>query len=184
MNLNQIQCPNCNANLQVPDNQNRMFCTYCGTQIQLDDGATVIRYIDEARIREIEYQRELRQHEEDERRRIEQERLQAEENNKNARKKWWKFFWISELIFLIFCFVLRLVLLYMYKSPNDFTVKALWINSFKWIFIPVIHIKILTGLYPKKLFGNDNSTLSIGFKVFLVDLFILIIDSVISIKIY
>lgn len=86
MHINQIKCPNCNANLQVPDNQNRMFCTYCGTQIQLDDGATVIRYVDEARIREIEYQRELRQREEDERRRIEQERLQTEENNKNARK--------------------------------------------------------------------------------------------------
>ena len=149
MNLNQIQCPNCNANLQVPDNQNRMFCTYCGTQIQLDDGATVIRYIDEARIREIEYQRELRQHEENERRRIEQERLQAEENNKNARKKWYKIWGISELVLFLLFFICGILFEYavVYSIPLSC--------------ISMIYSIVIMGIYPKSAFNYTNSKVTI-----------------------
>ena len=158
MNLNQIQCPNCNANLQVPDNQNRMFCTYCGTQIQLDDGATVIRYIDEARIREIEYQRELRQHEEDERRRIEQERLQAEENNKNARKKWYKIWGISELVLFLLFFICGIL------SKDIATIQSL---SF---FILMAYTVIMMAIYPKKAFNHTDSKVTfIGVTIFFIN---------------
>ena len=159
MNLNQIQCPNCNANLQVPDNQNRMFCTYCGTQIQLDDGATVIRYIDEARIREIEYQRELRQHEEDERRRIEQERLQAEENNKNARKKWYKIWGISELVLFLLFFICGIL------SKDTGIVPFL-------LFFILLYSAVMTSMCQKAFNHTDLAVAFIGGTIFFINVII------------
>ena len=173
MNLNRIQCPNCNANLQVPDNQNRMFCTYCGTQIQLDDGATVIRYIDEARIREIEYQRELRQHEEDERRRIEQERLQAEENNKNARKKWYKIWGISELVLFLLFFICGILS----KDTGIFPLLG--------SFILLAYSAVMTAIYPKKAFNHtDLAVAVIGGTIFFINVIICVLMVVVGSSIF
>ena len=54
MKLTAVVCPNCGAKIQVKAGTPFCFCTYCGTQIHLDDGSVTHREIDEARIREAE----------------------------------------------------------------------------------------------------------------------------------
>lgn len=51
-----LKCPKCNANLSIEENRKRCFCSYCGTQIIIDDGSVehTYRKIDEARIKEAE----------------------------------------------------------------------------------------------------------------------------------
>ena len=37
MALKALKCPNCDANIQVDDNREYGFCTYCGAQIQIKE---------------------------------------------------------------------------------------------------------------------------------------------------
>ena len=55
------KCPNCNATLTIEDeNRDFAFCQYCGAKIMLDDYRSTQRIIDEAKIKQIEYDREIR----------------------------------------------------------------------------------------------------------------------------
>lgn len=59
-----MTCPSCGAGLELIDNRNEMFCSYCGTKIYIDDGVdrserkeyreAHISYSDLARIKEAE----------------------------------------------------------------------------------------------------------------------------------
>lgn len=64
-----LTCPNCGAQIQMPDGRTRCFCTYCGTQVVLDDeGVHVhVHTHDEAELKRLEFERE--QDEEDDQRR-------------------------------------------------------------------------------------------------------------------
>lgn len=61
MKLKAIKCPDCGANLQIEENRDRCFCSYCGTQILLDTGKKehVYRKIDEAKIEEAKAKKEV-----------------------------------------------------------------------------------------------------------------------------
>ena len=52
--LVQLNCPQCNATLEVEASRKFCFCTYCGAKAILDDGSVTTRIIDDARIREAE----------------------------------------------------------------------------------------------------------------------------------
>ena len=53
-----VQCPNCNANLEIESDRETAFCTYCGAKIIVsNENEHVYRHIDEARIREIELEK-------------------------------------------------------------------------------------------------------------------------------
>ena len=55
-----VKCPSCGAELMAKDgNRDFMFCEYCGTKIRLDDYQETHRFVDEARIKESENQKEL-----------------------------------------------------------------------------------------------------------------------------
>lgn len=59
--MRKLNCPNCNANLEVDDNNRDFaFCQYCGTKIMLDDYRSTHRVVDEARIKEAELEKEIR----------------------------------------------------------------------------------------------------------------------------
>lgn len=55
-----IVCPKCGGQIQVPPDRPTCFCTYCGTQIMLDDGSQTINIhnFDEADIRRVELEAE------------------------------------------------------------------------------------------------------------------------------
>lgn len=53
-------CPNCNAALSFSDDRYFGFCEYCGTKILLDDYRSTQRIIDEAKIRQVEADKEIR----------------------------------------------------------------------------------------------------------------------------
>ena len=83
MELKSLNCPNCGASVQIPEGVGRFFCTYCGTQIQIDDGKITFdlnaninlnhQYSDVARLKELELQ--------------EQERERQEEQQRNETKR-------------------------------------------------------------------------------------------------
>lgn len=56
-----LTCPKCGGAIHVPEGQRQCFCTYCGTPLQIDDGAKTLLYrkVDETRIREAEIDKEL-----------------------------------------------------------------------------------------------------------------------------
>lgn len=80
MKLIKMQCPNCNADIQIEDKgeQRSYFCNYCGASFILDDGTTthVHKEIDVARIREADVKEtiELKKLELNERKRIDRQR--------------------------------------------------------------------------------------------------------------
>lgn len=59
--MKKLTCPNCNANLDIEDdNRDFAFCQYCGAKIMLDDYRVTQRIIDDAKIKQTEYEREIR----------------------------------------------------------------------------------------------------------------------------
>ena len=50
------KCPECGGALQIPDDRDRVFCTYCGCQIIVDEGPNSFTYrkVNVARIKEAE----------------------------------------------------------------------------------------------------------------------------------
>ena len=64
--LTSIRCPSCGGGLRIPPDRDFIFCTYCGSQIHYDDGVArcevTHRYIDEARLRELDLlERQMRE---------------------------------------------------------------------------------------------------------------------------
>lgn len=54
-------CPNCNASITIDDeNRDFAFCQYCGSKIMLDDYRSTHRVVDEAKIKQVEVDREIR----------------------------------------------------------------------------------------------------------------------------
>ncbi len=52
MRIVELKCPNCGATIQVDEDRDFCFCSYCGTKSMIDNGT--IHIIDEAKIREAE----------------------------------------------------------------------------------------------------------------------------------
>ena len=63
--ITQICCPKCGARTSIDYEKNRCFCTYCGTELIVEEGTNTITYnatyrkIDEARITESRNQKEI-----------------------------------------------------------------------------------------------------------------------------
>ena len=53
-------CPNCSATLSFSDDRDFGFCEYCGTKILLDDYRSTQRIIDDAKIKQVEVEKEIR----------------------------------------------------------------------------------------------------------------------------
>ena len=56
MEVTAIVCPQCGGRLNAPEGTTRCFCSFCGTELHLDDGSRTITYIvrDEAGIKRAE----------------------------------------------------------------------------------------------------------------------------------
>lgn len=78
MKLIPVVCPRCNAEIQIKPETKTCFCTYCGTQIIIEDESVthIYKKIDEARIREA-----------DVRETIELKKLEMEEKKRRGREK-------------------------------------------------------------------------------------------------
>ena len=50
-----VKCPECGANLPIEEGRERMFCSYCGTQIIMTkENEHIFRHVDEAKIKQAE----------------------------------------------------------------------------------------------------------------------------------
>lgn len=79
MELKIVVCPNCGAQIHAIEGRSFMFCEYCGTQIELDDGNLQYEFIDRARVKEAE----------NESKRID-ERIRDKELFQQEMAKWYK----------------------------------------------------------------------------------------------
>ena len=62
MKLISLKCPECSSNLQIEEGRDKCFCQYCGAEITINDYSSshIYRKVDEARIKEAEYKKEVR----------------------------------------------------------------------------------------------------------------------------
>ena len=75
--FNTVKCPECGANLSIEEGREKVFCSYCGTQIIItNENERVYRHVDEARIKEAEVNQTL-----------ELKRLELEERKRLAKEK-------------------------------------------------------------------------------------------------
>ena len=65
MKIISLKCPNCQANISIEKGRDNIFCSYCGTQIFIDDETIKIKkhIIDEAKIKDVEANKEIRMRE-------------------------------------------------------------------------------------------------------------------------
>ena len=94
MKLVPFVCPSCGGQIQVPPDRKTCFCTYCGTQIALDDGTQTINihHFDEAELRRIELEAE------------ETKRLDEAQERYEAQRKVWRiaiFAWLVVITVLM-----------------------------------------------------------------------------------
>lgn len=55
-----VKCPECGANLPIEEGREKMFCSYCGTQvIMTNENEHTFRHVDEAEIKRVEMERLL-----------------------------------------------------------------------------------------------------------------------------
>ncbi len=104
MELKSLNCPNCGGSVNIPEGVSRFYCTYCGSQIQVDDGKITIdlnaninldhRYTDVARLKELELQ--------------EKEQKQKEEEKLQEKKK--KKEWVLTLLIAIIVYALNVAI--------------------------------------------------------------------------
>lgn len=86
MRVYQMKCPACGGDIEIDENRDFCFCSYCGTKVHVDDGTHRVEitkninyhktYTDEAKIRKIESEERL------------QERKFAAEQEERKSKKW------------------------------------------------------------------------------------------------
>ena len=153
MELKTLTCPSCGASLQIPEGKDRFFCTFCGSQIQVDDGRITIdinanvnvnqRYTDVARMRELDLQeRELQRIEERERR----ERLEP--------IKWW-------LAIIVFSVIGGILLMSSFlHSPHDANNEGVSDLLSVWFLYEMIGSFVFTAKAPKKYVNNKHGCLS------------------------
>lgn len=56
-----LKCPDCGASIEIEDNREHAFCTYCGAKILIhNENEYVYHYVDEAEVKQAETERELR----------------------------------------------------------------------------------------------------------------------------
>ena len=106
MRLIKLECPDCGANLEIPEGHHQFFCQYCCRKILIDEEinkAEIVHiYRDEAKLKELELQEEARiRHETS----IRQEWNEYKSNKKRAITT----FLIIYLIVFIGCWILYLV---------------------------------------------------------------------------
>lgn len=59
--LIKVKCPECGATMDIEENRQTAYCTYCGTKMMIhNENEHVYRRVDEARIREAETERLIR----------------------------------------------------------------------------------------------------------------------------
>lgn len=77
MKIVSMNCPNCGGTVKITDDQRSCICPFCDSVLSIDDGK--IHIVDEAKIKEIEFEQQKYQDE-----------LQKEEKRKERRELWKK----------------------------------------------------------------------------------------------
>lgn len=118
MNIISLKCPECGASLSIEEGRTQCFCQYCGTKIMLDDERSytkTIHTIDDAKIREIEANREIRLRE-----------MEMEEKKEKRNR-------LGLVVKIIFSVIL--VGLTMFGMENDSIIGLFSLCSLMWMWL-------------------------------------------------
>lgn len=98
MDIENIKCPNCGANLEIAEGVKLVTCPYCDSDVRLSDGDTHVEVENASRAGyEFEQGRiaAQREYEAAERKAAEERRLAAyREKKRRENRKWWVLGWI------------------------------------------------------------------------------------------
>lgn len=101
MKAKEIKCSNCGANVEIEEGQQVQSCKFCGNKILLNDENNTTtttnynhRYIDEARIKEIETEKELKIKAE--------EHKQKQEADRKRLNLYLLIAWIASMVLFLF----------------------------------------------------------------------------------
>lgn len=123
-------CPNCSATLSFSDDRDFGFCEYCGTKILLDDYRSTQRIIDDAKIKQVEVEKEIRLKE----LALQEARYNRETKEKELNTKVRRVFtyiWICVSVLLTLICVLLML-----SKNDDNTVSGILL--FEYVDLPII----------------------------------------------
>ena len=135
-----LVCPRCGGALQIPEDADKVFCTYCGTQIIVDDDAVTVHMhnYDEAALRRLELEEQRR-----ERELLAQERLDVQVE---AYRKKWRIAFIG--YFVVVALLLTVTSLLPKDTTANKTVSAL--AGFVLLFAPIPLFVLRPKRYERK----------------------------------
>jgi hypothetical protein len=107
--LKQIECPACGGTIQVPEDQDTCFCTYCGRQLAVEGRMVMIVkqtmvIEDKARLRELELQEEARIRNEARLAEMQKEAEEVARKQKKRRTAWWLMLLLSPFLQFVLLF--------------------------------------------------------------------------------
>ena len=85
-----VKCPECGATLNIEEDREQAFCTYCGTKVLLhNENEHIYRHIDEAGVRQAETDRivRMKQMELAEKKRVDAEKTKALKRENCKKRK-------------------------------------------------------------------------------------------------
>lgn len=121
MKIVSMNCPNCGGTVKITDDQNSCICPYCDSALTIDDGKFHI--VDEAKIKEIEFEKQKYQDE-----------LLKEEKRKERRELWLKKCKQWVLIEIASLLIGRLIISIYYAKS---------LNLFRYLAVPFITIFVV-----------------------------------------
>ena len=89
MDLIKLKCENCGATLEVDSSEDKIICKYCKAEILIDDEATKVRRVEEAKLkaRKENHEQELKERQELHEQEMSEQREKDEEEAKKKFKK-------------------------------------------------------------------------------------------------
>lgn len=155
MELKSLHCPNCGGMVQIPEGKDSFFCTFCGSQIQVDDNSVRLHFNDEAELKELDPIEQKRLIEEQEKAEQEKKRAEQQAIEKKKKRTW--------LIVVAVWIVIGTII---GSFPENFMNSVLFFCNL--IFVPIY----LLVTIPNSFFPPDKPP-SVGAKIGLFFIFML-----------
>ncbi len=138
MEIKPIVCPNCGAKIEIGSEAKQCFCSFCGSQMIIDDGTRTVRIIDEAKLKEVDLKRDKFEY-----------KKEQENNQKEIRKKRIKRWRISVIVSLTTLFLFSIIS--NFWSPIDYD-SLIFIILLLAFLLPAI----LSTFRPDKSYEDDS----------------------------
>lgn len=119
-----LNCPNCGAPIDIPENAKFGYCEFCSSQLRYDDGSREYRVVDQSEIERILIEKDNREHTEQ----LREERIEHQTKSRLSTQKWLIIVIVAHAIF-----ALLVPAISMFKS----VISAILVIA-GWVFLPIV----------------------------------------------